>query len=233
MHGGSLRMCGRFSLQIDSRLLVEYFQLSHVDNRYQRHYNIAPGQSIAIIRQNDRGERYLEHAHWGLIPSWSKDKKIANKLINARSETADSKPSFRSAFKTRRCLIPADGFFEWMQSDGKQPYRITLPDNGPMAFAGLWEHWESPQTGEFLESCTILTTHSNKSLAFMHERMPAILQPDAYSVWLDQTEHQVVRLKGLLQPYPGKLSFYPVSRAVNSPANDTADVIQAIGPDTE
>lgn len=221
-------MCGRFSLQIDAKVLVEYFHLSHIDGRYQQHYNIAPGQDIAIIRENDLGERYLDYVRWGLVPSWAKDRSIGNKLINARAEGVEEKPSFRAAFKKRRCLIPADGFYEWKQLDGKQPYRILLPTHGPMALAGLWEHWESPETGELMESCTILTTQANHSIAPLHDRMPVILRPESMGLWLNASSHDWDLLKGLLQPLPETLEVYPVSMAVNSPTNDSAEVIKKI-----
>jgi putative SOS response-associated peptidase YedK len=226
-------MCGRFSLQLDSKALVEYFQLSHMDSHYYPRYNIAPGQKIAVIRQNDLGERYLEHILWGLIPGWSKDRKIANKLINARSETVDSKPTFRDAFKKRRCLIPADGFYEWTRRDGKQPFRIELSHHQPMAMAGLWEHWESPQSGELVESCTILTTQANRDISRIHDRMPVILPPQAIAAWMDGSLSDPATLKPLLQPYPGELAIYPVSSAVNNPRNDGPELLHRIQLDEE
>jgi putative SOS response-associated peptidase YedK len=176
---------------------------------------------------------------WGLIPAWAKDPSIGYKTINARAETAAEKPSFRAAFRHRRCLIPADGFYEWQQAADrkgkKQPYFISLQDRQPFAFAGLHEYWENP-TGEILETCTILTTSANEIMAPIHdsavptlsERMPVILAPDEYALWLDSNA-KIDRLQALLDPYPAAtMQLYPVSTLVNSPKNDSAECRQPL-----
>jgi len=176
-------------------------------------YNIAPTQEVPIIRRCDGG-RELVMARWGLIPFWAKDARIGNKLINARVESIADKPSFRAAFRARRCLVPADGFYEWRkQTDGsKQPYRITPAGGGLMAFAGLWERWN--QDGVSVDSCTIITTEAAPSIAFVHKRMPVIVQPEDYDAWLDDGGLE------LLQPFTGPLDHVRVSGHVNRPAND-------------
>ncbi|MBD3669488.1 MAG: SOS response-associated peptidase [Gammaproteobacteria bacterium] len=222
-------MCGRFTLQIDQQVLVDHFHLDHIGDHYRKHYNIAPGQDIAIIRRNVVGERYLHCAHWGLIPSWVREKSIGNKLINARAETITEKPSFRTAFKKRRCIIPADGFYEWRQENGKQPYRITDESGRPLAMAGLWEHWQSPE-GKRIESCTIITTQANEEMSWLHNRMPVILQHDAFEPWLNNSGTDIEFARSLLLPYAEALRIYPVSRAVNSPRNDEPNLIDEITP---
>ena len=165
---------------------------------------------------------------WGLIPSWAKDLKIGYSTINARAETVDTKPSFRSAFKKRRCLVPADGFYEWQKVDSsKQSYRITLKDEGIFAFAGLWELWKGE---EKIESFTIIVTDANDFLRPIHDRMPVILEPADYDFWLDGEVQSVETLKGLLKPYSSeKMTTYPVSKRVNSPKNDDPACIVAVG----
>jgi len=186
-------------------------------------YNIAPTQSVIVV--NDTGQRQLVQMRWGLIPSWAKDPAIGNRMINARAETLTVKPAFRVALRKRRCLILADGFYEWQKKEKiKQPMFIRLKSREPFGFAGLWEHWNSPE-GEEILTCTIITTEANELLKQVHERMPVILPREKEDEWLDPNA-EPSRLLELLKPYPSDLmEFYEVSRLVNSPANDTPDCI--------
>jgi putative SOS response-associated peptidase YedK len=189
-------------------------------------YNIAPTQPIAVLA-ND-GKNTLDYFVWGLIPSWAKDPSIANKLINARSETLAEKPSFRAAFKRRRCLIFADGFYEWVQEPGiksKTPYYIQLESQDPFGIAGLWEIWVAPDGSE-VKTATIVTTEPNPKIAKLHNRMPVILPEKQIETWLDPADGDPVVLNSLLVPYPAEeMTFYPVSRTVNNPGNETPDCI--------
>ena len=193
-------------------------------------YNIAPSQLIAAIRIDpDRATRKLVMLRWGLIPSWAKDPKIGNQCINAKAETVAEKPSFRSAFKKRRCLIVATGFYEWqIQGRTKQPIWIGLRSHHPFAFAGLWERW-TPAEGEPLETCTIITTEPNDLMAPIHNRMPVILAPTAYDQWIDPTLQHIEPLKALLRPYPSEeLTAYPVSTLVNNPRHDVPQCLEPV-----
>jgi putative SOS response-associated peptidase YedK len=226
-------MCGRFALLAPAGVISAQFNVA-VPVEVAPRYNIAPTQPVAVVRtvreglsddprpsagDGDSGREFT-FLTWGLIPSWSKDVSIGSKLINARSETAHEKPSFRGAFKYRRCLIPASGFFEWQKlGSGKQPMYITSSDEELLALAGLWERWSSPD-GSVIESCTILTTEANELMEPIHNRMPVIVEPEDYSTWLipgdrpDNSRH-------LLRPFPAeRLQAYPVSKAVNDPRND-------------
>lgn len=218
-------MCGRFTLTADLNAIQQAFDLDPITGAFYPRYNIAPSQPVAIITNHE--PKQLTYVQWGLIPSWAKDPKIGNKLINARSETAAEKPSFRSAFKRRRCLIPADGFFEWSkQGKKKVPMYIHLDGNSVFAFAGLWETWHSPDGGE-LQTCTILTTEPNELIKPLHHRMAVILEPDTYDTWLSPDELPADALMPLLTAYPAdKMHVYPVSTQVNSPANDDPSVIE-------
>ena len=213
-------MCGRFTLRTPASELVEIFKLLRKADWTPR-YNIAPTQSVAVIRQTAQG-RELSRMHWGLIPAWSRDPKMGGRLINARAETVASKPSFRDPFRKRRCLIPADGFYEWKDTGGKtkQPYYISLRDGRPFAFAGLWEHWEGADAA--IESCTIITVEANELLRELHDRMPVILHPTDYDRWLELREPDTGRLQSLLVPYESdEMTFNAVSTVVNSPRNDS------------
>lgn len=212
-------MCGRIGFTRPKQVQPGFFGLDALPDLHPR-YNIAPSQSIAAIRQGNQG-RELVYLKWGLIPSWAKDPKDAFKSINARAETVATKPSFRAAFKQRRCLILADCFYEWRkdQDGGKQPYCIRLPDAGPIPMAGLWEHWESDE-GEILESGAIITTTANEQMQQVHDRMPVILSPSAFGTWLDPQNKDTAALATLLVPFTGRLHLFPVSRMVNNPRND-------------
>jgi len=217
-------MCGRFTLQIPAELLAEIFGLSEAPELPAR-YNIAPTQQVAVVRQHADGSNRLELLRWGLIPSWAKDPSIGSKMINARSETIEEKPSFRAAFKSRRCLVLASGFYEWEVLAGKKvPRYLRLKEGGLMAFAGLWESWKAPDGG-CLESCTILTTAANSLIEPLHIRMPVILRPRDFATWLDRNAN-TAELKGLLQPYPSDgMEGWTVSTLANSPKNDLPDLI--------
>lgn len=221
-------MCGRFTLSQSAAAIASAFHLNEVPN-LEPQYNIAPTQTVATIQQTEPNQRQLKMLRWGLIPAWAKDAAIGARLINARSETVNEKPSFRSAFRQRRCLIVADGFYEWQRQAGKkQPFHIRLQNGQPFAFAGLWEHWQSPE-GELIESCTILTTEANDLLRPIHDRMPVILEPEVYDVWLDLTAAQPDKLQQLLHPYPAKaMTAYAVSTKVNKPTNNTPECISQL-----
>lgn len=215
-------MCGRFARSSEAETIAAAFGVE-IGN-LPPSYNIAPSQSVAaIVQLPDTSKPQLQMLRWGLIPAWAKDPKIGYKLINARAETVAEKPSFRAAFRQRRCLIPADGFYEWQQVEGsrqKQPYFISLQDERPLAFAGLYERWESPD-GDTIDSCTILTTAANEAIAPIHERMPVILAPQEYSRWLDPGCGEIDSLQAMLDPYPAaQMKIYPVSSLVNSPKNN-------------
>ena len=222
-------MCGRFTLRTDPETLTETFPgfTTPAPDEMTPRYNIAPSQAIAVVPNN--GENSVEFFQWGLIPSWAKDPKIGNRMINARSETLAEKPSFRTPYKRRRCLILSDGFYEWRsepESKSKTPIYIRLKSEKPFAFAGLWEAWYPRPDDEPLHSCTIITTSPNALMESIHRRMPVILEPDAYDLWLDPSEQSPKQLDGLLKPYPAEeMMAYPVSRLVNRPSNDSPDCI--------
>ncbi|REK08622.1 MAG: SOS response-associated peptidase [Planctomycetota bacterium] len=228
-------MCGRFTLRTPLRDVVEAFDLDtpnrELAQRWAARYNIAPTQDVAVVRRApDGGGRQLSFLHWGLVPSWADDPAIGNRMINARSETAATKPAFREAFRRRRCLVVGDGFFEWKgHARPKQPYYIRLQEDRPLAFAGLWERWRQ---GELtIESCTILTTTANELLQELHDRMPVILDPADYEAWLDPAVDDPGRLERLLTPYPAaQMTTFPVSTVVNSARLDTPECIERTAP---
>jgi len=213
-------MCGRYSLSSPPEILKEDFGLSACPELNPR-YNIAPSQDAPVIRQSESGERTLSMLHWGLIPSWAKDPSIGNRMINARAETVAEKPSYRTAYKRRRCIIPADGFFEWKQTkDGKQPYYIHSSDHSLLGMAGLWERWERSE--QAIESFTIITTVANEFMQPLHERMPVILNRSDYEQWLNCKDTDGQQIRPLLRPISiGSLEAYTVRKDVNNPANDT------------
>jgi putative SOS response-associated peptidase YedK len=222
-------MCGRFTLFIDPKDLMEAFPGFAVPDTWTPRYNIAPSQPVAVIANNGKNE--IEYFRWGLIPSWAKDPKIGNRMINARAETVAEKPSFRAAYRRRRCLVLADGFYEWRKEPGqkaKTPMYIKLASGGPFAFAGLWESWHAPDDQNVL-SCTIITTTPNDLVKKIHNRMPVILDPKAYDLWLDSEERSPDQLGEWLRPYPAsEMTAYPVSRLVNSPQNDVPACVAAV-----
>lgn len=221
-------MCGRFSLFTPGERIENQFGVT-IDHDLEPRYNVAPTQPVAAVRLNKAGDgREFTYLTWGLIPSWAKDPKIGSRMINARSETAAEKPSFRAAFKRRHCLIPATGFYEWKKMpDGKQPMFIHSADGQPFGLAGLWEIWYSADGSE-IQSCTILTTTPNDFMASIHNRMPVIIEPQDYSMWLDPGDNPE-DVHHLMRPYdPQKMDAYPVSTTVNNPRNDTPDIIDPI-----
>jgi putative SOS response-associated peptidase YedK len=223
-------MCGRFSQTAKPELIVEQFKVQNPPPLFQPRYNIAPSQSVLAVRVNpDAAGRECVMLRWGLIPSWAKDPKIGHQCINAKAETVAEKPSFRSAFKTRRCLVLATGFYEWqVHGRTKQPICIGLRSTRPFAFAGLWEQWQAPE-GAPLETCTIITTEPNDLMAPIHNRMPVILAHTSYDQWLDPTFQQIDSLKALLSPYPSEeLMASPVSTLINNPRNDTPQVLEPL-----
>jgi putative SOS response-associated peptidase YedK len=219
-------MCGRFTLTTSPEQLRAAFEGLSVPDQIQPRYNIAPTQPVAVV-VND-GNFKLDYFTWGLIPSWAKDPSIGNRMINARAETLAEKPSYRAAFQRRRCLVLADGFYEWRQEPGsrtKTPMYIRLESGEPFAFAGLWENWNAPDGSNIL-SCTIITTEPNSLMQTIHNRMPVILPREAFPVWLEPRETNPQSLHDYLIPFPAeRMTAYPVSTLVNSPANDDARCI--------
>jgi putative SOS response-associated peptidase YedK len=220
-------MCGRFTLAVPAEQVAAQFQLPDAPQLAPR-YNIAPTQQVAVVRA-DEGGRTLSLMRWGLVPSWAKELAIGAKMINARAETAAEKPAFRSAMKQRRCLIPADGFYEWQAlPGGKQPFYIHMADGSPFAFAGLWEQWRTPE-GPWLETCTILTTAANELMRPLHDRMPVIIPPEQYARWLDPELRDAGPLQELLAPYAADaMAAMPVSKAVNKVGNDDPGLIAPV-----
>ena len=222
-------MCGRFTQTASPEVIAQQFDITDPPLFVPR-YNIAPSQPIAAIRIDPvTTTRTLVMLRLGLIPSWAKDPKVGFHCINAKAETVAEKPSFRSAFKKRRCLVVATGFYEWqVQGRAKQPMWIGLKSQRPFAFAGLWEQW-TPADGEPLETCTIITTEPNDLMAPIHNRMPVILAPTVYNQWLDPTFQQTEPLKALLRPYPSEeLLVYAVSTLVNNPCHDAPQCLEPV-----
>lgn len=217
-------MCGRFTITIDLEEIIEYFEIARVEGPYKPLYNAAPTQEIPVV--TGPNPRKLSFFHWGLIPYWAKEKSIGTRLINARAETLAQKPSFRQSYARKRCLIVADGFYEWKKSGRtKLPHRIVLKNGSPFAMAGLWDSWSLPGNPP-LYSCTIITTEANNLLAPLHNRMPVILRPEDYRSWLDPAPQAPDSLNHLLKPYPpAEMDLYSVSSLVNSPANDFPQLI--------
>jgi putative SOS response-associated peptidase YedK len=223
-------MCGRYTLSSPSDDLALLFDLPELPLVPPR-YNVAPTQEAAVVRVAAPGEpRRLDLLKWGLIPYWAKEAAIGNRMINARAESVAEKPAYRWSFRKKRCLIPATGFYEWQKlPGGKQPYLIRRQDGKPFAFAGLWSTWNDPERGEPVESFTILTTDANDLLRPIHNRMPVIVDPASFDVWLDPKEEDAAKLQPLLVPHAVEgFEAFPVSRAVNSPAHDEPDCIEPL-----
>ncbi len=236
-------MCGRYSITSPPEAIQRVFQVPELPNLPAR-YNVAPTQDVPVVRVRGDdagpeadGGRHLVQLRWGLVPFWADDPTIGAKMINARAESAADKPAFRAAFRRRRCLVVADGFYEWKAppkntgaraGQRKQPYRIQLKSGAPFGFAGLWERWTNPQDQSVLETCTILTTEANAELKDIHPRMPVMLSPDAFDAWLDP-DADVDTAKGLLAPYPdGALTAYPISTRVNAVKNDDPSILEPL-----
>jgi len=221
-------MCGRFTITLEPAFFQQELDLGKVPSEWTPRYNAAPSQDIPVVTNPDA--RDVEMLRWGLIPSWAKDPKIGYRMINARSETIQEKSSFRNAFKQRRCLILADGFYEWQKSPQKgtpkRPFYFQLADGSPFAFAGIWETWRSPE-GDAVHSCTIITCPPNDHIAGVHNRMPVVFDSTMCWEWL--SDHPAEALQSMLTPYPaGKMRSHPVGLAVNNPRNDSADCIQPL-----
>ncbi len=221
----NLPMCGRFSFVAEDALILERFGIRVRTAIYKARYNCAPSQNLAVISNENPGE--IQFFRWGLIPSWAGDKSIGNKLINARGETITEKPSFRNAFKNRRCLVPATGFFEWRHDKIKVPFNIRLKSREPFCFAGLWDKWVTSD-GEIIHSFTIITTSPNELMAKIHDRMPVILHPRDEHSWISRDPDP--SLIDMLKPFPADMmEAYQVSGLVNSPGNDTSQTLEPTG----
>ena len=214
-------MCGRITLTVKPEVLLEEFPVDEVPD-FEPHFNLAPTQALCVV--TNREPRKVQLFRWGLLPFWAKSLKDGARMINARSDSVASKPAFKKAFERKRCLILADGFYEWKVLDKKrkQPYFIGLKDRRPFAFAGLWETWRAPDSEEPVYTCSVITTDANASLSRLHDRMPVILPPEAYTRWLEEGGQD------LLVPYDGAMESYPVSTLVNSPVNDTRECLEPI-----
>jgi len=221
-------MCGRYTLTTPLEGVREVFDFLEKPNLAPA-YNIAPTTDQPVVRQGADGRRHLTMMTWGLVPPWARKGPAAKPLINARGESVAEKPSFRSAFAKRRCLVPADGFYEWKKrEDGsKQPFRIALEDGGPFGFAGLWEPLAEAKDGGASEGFTIVTTTATEALASIHHRMPVILPPEAFDLWLSEAASQD-ELLSLLKPFEGRLVAYPVSRRVNAVANQDETLVEPL-----
>jgi putative SOS response-associated peptidase YedK len=225
-------MCGRYRLSRRKQILEEHFDSISGEDDLSPRYNIAPTQPVPVIRQHPREPvRELSLVRWGLVPSWSKDSSGAAKMINARSETASLKPAFREALQSRRCLIPADGFYEWQRTGAvKQPYCSEVNEGELFAFAGIWDRWKDGR-GNTIETCAILTTIANAVTATIHDRMPVILDPNSYDLWLDPGMKNVGAASDLLRPYDARpMQCYPVGARVNQVANDDEECSARVEP---
>ena len=227
-------MCGRFRLGKGREALKKFFG-AYNDIEWEPRYNLAPTQDIPVVRQDPHEpKRLLSLMRWGLIPNWSKDTSTAARMINARSESVADLPAFREPLRSHRCLIPADGFYEWKKSGkAREPYCFSLPDNDIFAFAGLWDRWRSPE-GRVVETCSILTTSANDLVRDIHDRMPVILSPDAYDLWLDPGFVKRDGILELLQPCPAaSMKKFAVSSRVNDVSNDDAECALPVEPARE
>jgi putative SOS response-associated peptidase YedK len=220
-------MCGRYVLASPGEVIAEHFRLAAVP-AYPARYNIAPTQQALVVRETPEGEREAVLLRWGLIPSWAKDPTIGSRMINARAEGLADKPSFRAAFRRRRCLVPADGFYEWKSTRGgrKQPYFIRLASGAPLALAGLWEHWKAPE-GDVIATFTIVTTAASEQMSALHDRMPVVVAPADHEEWLTSPNPSA-----LLVPWQGEpFELVPVSARVNNVANDDPTLVTALPED--
>ena len=220
-------MCGRYAFYSPAEAVRRTFALDELPELEPR-YNISPTQSVPAIRAGDGGQRTLAMLHWGLVPKWAKEKAIGNRMINARAETIAEKPAYRDAFRRRRCLVAADGWYEWQPAPGgKKPWFIQVRDQQPIGLAGLWERWKDPADGSLLESCTIVTTDASESIRKIHDRMPVVLPEREWDRWLDPAYSNADMLAPDLRPYdPKALAFWPVSRLVNAPKNQGPKLIE-------
>ncbi len=225
-------MCGRYTQTITNpNIVAQTFDLDSVPDQIEARYNIAPTQNVLTVVQNEVGQREATWMRWGLIPSWAKERSIGNRMINARAETLAEKPSFRTAYKKRRCLVVADGCYEWKKNEDKSktPMYVHLKDRSLFGMAGLWERWTDRETGEVLTTCAIITTTPNETIKPLHHRMAVVLPRDDYIFWLDTQISDTDRLQTLLRPYPADMmAVYAVSTEVNNPRNDHPDLIAPV-----
>lgn len=219
-------MCGRFVQQLSTVAMAQLFGAEALASDPGERYNVAPTQAIDIVAAHE-GKRILTMHRWGFVPTWAKDLSIGSRMINARGETVATSPAFRSSFRSRRCIIPADAFYEWQRVGGtKQPYAIVPQNNQPFAFAGLWSPWHDPQSEERILTCAIITTAANGTMRSIHDRMPVILAEAAFDEWLDPSFNDTDVLQTLLKPCPDDvLRAYPISRRVNNVRNDGAELL--------
>ena len=222
-------MCGRYAFFSPAEAMRRAFAVEDVPPLEAR-YNIAPTQPVPVVRQLQPGARSVALLHWGLVPAWARDRSIGNRMINARAETLGERPAYRRAFQKRRCLVAADGWYEWQATaGGKQPWFIRARNGGPLGFAGLWESWREPESGDPFESCTIVTTDAPTPIAQIHRRMPAVLPPQAYDAWLNPAGEDAEALSALLGPCdPALLEAWPVSREVNDPGNQGPALVEPL-----
>ena len=224
-------MCGRFTVTLAPDDLGNLYDAAQpaLPLDLPPRYNGAPTQDFAACRLDESGRRVIVRLRWGLVPSWAKDAGIGSRMINARAETVEGKPAYRAAFRSRRCLVPADGWFEWQGARGaRQPWHIALADGAPLSFAALWERWD--RSGDGLETFTIITTQAGESLADIHHRQPAIIHPDRFGDWLDPASPSEQLLDLVRRPYAGPFDKRPVGTRVNSVANNDAAILDPVGP---
>jgi putative SOS response-associated peptidase YedK len=225
-------MCGRFTVRKAPQEIARIFRTPGVPPNFPPRYNLAPTDEALAVRYNpDDGQRHLDRLRWGLIPLWAKDRKGAAKLINARCETAATTATFKDAFAKRRCLIPADGFYEWRKLDDKtkQPFAIVPLDSPLFAFAGLWERWRDPESKEVVRSFTIITTNANEMMAPIHDRMPVILDEQRWPQWLGEADVTPEELRDMLKPFSAqRMRAYPISSRVNSVRNDDEAIVAPV-----
>ena len=224
-------MCGRYTITVKEEILIKRFKVKDYQGEHSPRYNVAPSQNNPAVLTNEESKRVMLPMRWGLIPSWSKEESIGNKMINARIETVSEKPSFRTGFSKRRCLVPADGYYEWRKNGKpgkKQPFRIVLKSRELFAFAGLWDLWKNPE-GETIRSYTIITTEADDLVRKIHPRMPVILRPENENIWIDPNLHDLNTLMKVLIPYPADLTeMYEVSSLVGNPSVDIENCIQPV-----
>ncbi len=229
-------MCGRYVSSTSADQIAAYFGAAEGETLLEPNYNVAPTRDVPVVLQVDE-QRRLEAFHWGLVPSWAKDPKIGSRMINARADGVATKNSFRAPFKRRRCLIPVDGFYEWVSIKGrekKQPMYITRTDGEMFAFAGLWERWKGPQPDFPLHSCTIITGEPNEKMSTIHHRMPVMLAPGDWDLWLDPSFSDTDVLQQLLVPAPSEIiTYHPVATTVNNARNKGIELTDPIGPADE
>jgi putative SOS response-associated peptidase YedK len=224
-------MCGRFTSSLPPEQVARLFRTTNPVPNAPARYNAAPTQDMLVVRFNpETHQRSLDSLRWGLVPHWAKDLSIGSGLINARAESIAEKPAFRDAFRRRRCLVPADGFFEWHKdTKPKQPFLARLQGGAPFGFAGLWENWHDPASGAWIRTFTIITTDANERLAPIHNRMPVIIAPENYARWLGEEAAEAEELHAMLKPFPSdRMEAYPVGRAVNDVRNDDASLLEPV-----